>query len=222
MKETMKEKIIRLENEVSKLKKELEESYKREQQLLRENISLSDDKEEQFKKTPLYKQMERDLTNLKAENGLNKSYIKTLEEIRGKQAERILSLEEGIKIKNDTDDVEFKERDNILLQIENPDTEELKKIEKFNEIFAKSGVYMEIKKFQYTYIKINFDICKNKRGAGRKKKDIKGFYTLEEIENMIKEQGADKTAKILGISRATFFRKLKKRREWGEPNERFL
>lgn len=94
MKETMKQKIERLEKEVTELKKQLHESWAREQKQTSEIIRLKDGLEECFKETPLYIQMQRDLENLKAENALNKRYIATLEEIRGNQAEMILALEE--------------------------------------------------------------------------------------------------------------------------------
>ena len=94
MKETMKQKIERLEKEVTELRKQLHESWAREQQQIKEIIKLKDGLEERFKETPLYIQMQRDLDNLKAENALNKRYIATLEEIRGNQAEMILALEE--------------------------------------------------------------------------------------------------------------------------------
>lgn len=214
--ETMREKIARLEQE-------LEESYKREQQLIKENVSLRDAKEEQFKQAPLYIQMERELTSLKAENALNKGHIKAMEKLRDRQAERILKLEESIKVKSDTDiNINFDTRDTILLEIASPESEELKKIDKFNEIFAKTGVYLEIKKFKNEYIQINFDTEKNKRGAGRRQKNVKGSYTLEEVEKMLAERGADETAKVLGVSRATFFRKLKRCRNLNNPKENFF
>ena len=95
MKETMKQKIERLEKEVTELRKQLHESWAREQQQIKEIIKLKDGLEERFKETPLYIQMQRDLGNLKAENALNKRYISTLEEIRGKQAEMILELKKN-------------------------------------------------------------------------------------------------------------------------------
>ena len=95
--ETKAEMQKRLEQEISNLKKKLEESYEREQQLIAENISLKDNIEEQFKQAPLYIQMEREITNLKASSNLDKEYIKNLEEIREKQRIRIEGLENKIE-----------------------------------------------------------------------------------------------------------------------------
>ena len=40
-------------------------------------------------------------------------------------------------------------------------------------------------------------------------------YTLEEIQNKVKEQGADATAKELGLSRSRFYGRLKKAKDSG-------
>ena len=221
--ETKAEMQARLEQEVSKLKKQLQESWDREQQLIHENISLKDNIEDQFKQTGLFVQMQRELSTLKAENALNKGHIKAMEELRGKQATRILELEESIKFKNNTNiNINFETQDSILLPIENPETEEVKKIEIFNNLFNNQGVHLEILNLKNTYLKINYDTRKNKRNAGRKKKFVQGTYTLSDVEEMLKKSGSEAVANELGISRATFFRKLKKSREWGDPSERFI
>lgn len=225
--ETMKEKIVRLEKEISELKMRLKESWEREEEQNKKIIELENGLEEQFKQTPLYKQMQREITNLRAENSLNRGHIKILEDIRGKQAERIWKLESSIKIKNNTLEIEDSMTFLINIHDEKEKQDLLDKIKIFNDNFKQEGVELYLSehtinsKVVYCIV-ISYKKFKNKRGAGRKEKDVKGYYTLEEVENMIKEQGADKTSKILGISRATFFRKLKKCREWGELNEIFL
>lgn len=56
---------------------------------------------------------------------------------------------------------------------------------------------------------------KMKRNAGRKFKLSNYTYTLEEIQNKVKEQGADATAKELGLSRSRFYARLKKAKDSG-------
>lgn len=222
-KETQKEKIARLEQEVAELKKSRDESWLREQEATRQIIALQEGVEEQFKQTPLYIQMQREISNLKAENALNKVHKKAMEEIRYEQAERIAKLEESLKNKNDTDiNINIDTKEQILIEVESIGKEELKKIEIFNSLFAKHGVYLEVRDLKGKYIKIDFDTKKNKRGAGRKQKFVSGSYTLKEVEEMLKTSSAEEVANELGVSRATFFRKLKKSREWGDQNERFL
>lgn len=220
--ETKAEMKLRLENEVSELKKQLKESYEREEKAYKEISSLKDNSEDNFKQTGLYKQMQTEISNLKSENSLNKWHIKSLEEIRNKQANRILELEGSIKSKNDTKSLGFEEMDSILLEIEDQPVEEIKKIETFNNLYANDGVALELLSLDHTYIKINFDTRRNRRNAGRKQKFVQGTYTLSDIEQMLKETNAEEVAMKLGISRTTFFRKLKKSRECGDPNERFL
>lgn len=59
---------------------------------------------------------------------------------------------------------------------------------------------------------------KMSRGAGAKEKGIvdeKGYcMRLSEVETLMAELGADKTAEKLGIGRATLFRRLKKARDY--------
>ena len=62
-----------------------------------------------------------------------------------------------------------------------------------------------------------FEVCKKqKRNAGVRKKalaNVKGSSTtLSEVEALIAKLGTDETAKKLGISRATLFRRLKQSR----------
>ena len=54
-----------------------------------------------------------------------------------------------------------------------------------------------------------------KRNAGRKFKLSNYTYTLEEIQNKVKEQGADATAKELGLSISRFYGRLKKAKDSG-------
>lgn len=225
--ETMKEKIVRLEKEVLELKMRLKESWEREEEQNKKIIELENGLEEQFKQTPLYKQMQREITNLRAENSLNRGHIKILEDIRGRQAERIWKLESSIKIKNNTLEIEDSMTFLINIHDEEEKQEILDKIRIFNNSFKQEGVDLYLSEHEINNkviycIVISYKKIKNKRGAGRKQKDVKGFYTLEEVENLIKELGANETAMMLGVSRATFFRKLKKYKEWGDPNETFL
>lgn len=158
-------------------------------------------------KAEMQKRLEKEVKELRKE--LKESY------------ELITKLEDNIKA--ETVSIDLETQDNILLQVENNiETEELAKIERFNEIYGKEGVYLEIKNFRNTYIRIRYDTNKNKRGAGRKQKLVKGSYTLEEVEKMIAEKGAEEVSTQLGISRATLFRKLKRCRSLGNPTEHFF
>lgn len=96
-KETQKEKIARLEQEVEELTKSRNESWEREQQASNKILELENSVEQQFKQTGLYKQMQREIENLKAENALNKGHIKAMEELRYRQAERIEQLQRTLE-----------------------------------------------------------------------------------------------------------------------------
>lgn len=221
-KEQMKE---RLESEIKELREQRDSAWKENQELTRQLYEREDVVEEEFKKTSLYRQMERDLKMLESNVKAQNQHIKCLEEVRGNQVFMIEELQKSIQNKNNTivtSDFEGKDSMFFLLNEEDLD-EKIAKIEEFNRVFQKSGVILEVENINnLNVLKINYDTEKNKRGAGRKQKFVQGTYTLSDIERMLKETNAEEVAMKLGISRATFFRKLKKSREWGDPNERFL
>ena len=221
-KEQMKE---RLESEIKELREQRDSAWKENQELTRQLYEREDVVEEEFKKTSLYRQMERDLKMLESNVKAQNQHIKCLEEVRGNQVFMIEELQKSIQNKNNTivtSDFEGKDSMFFLLNEEDLD-EKIAKIEEFNRVFQKSGVILEVENINnLNVLKINYDTEKNKRGAGRKQKFIQGTYTLSDIEQMLKKTSAEEVAMKLGISRATFFRKLKRSRELGDSNKRFL
>lgn len=221
-KEQMKE---RLESEIKELREQRDSAWKENQELTRQLYEREDVVEEEFKKTSLYRQMERDLKMLESNVKAQNQHIKCLEEVRGNQVFMIEELQKSIQNKNNTivtSDFEGKDSMFFLLNEEDLD-EKIAKIEEFNRVFQKSGVILEVENINnLNVLKINYDTEKNKRGAGRKQKFVQGTYTLNDIEQMLKKTSAEEVAMKLGISRATFFRKLKRSRELGDSNKRFL
>ncbi|MBS6560508.1 MAG: hypothetical protein KH355_09585 [Clostridiales bacterium] len=221
-KEQMKE---RLESEIKELREQRDSAWKENQELTRQLYEREDLVEEEFKKTSLYRQMERDLKMLESNAKAQNQHIKCLEEVRGNQVFMIEELQKSIQNKNNTivtSDFEGKDSMFFLLNEEDLD-EKMPKIEEFNRVFQKSGVILEVENINnLNVLKINYDTEKNKRGAGRKQKFVQGTYTLSDIEQMLKKTSAEEVAMKLGISRATFFRKLKRSRELGDSNKRFL
>lgn len=221
-KEQMKE---RLESEIKELREQRDSAWKENQELTRQLYEREDLVEEEFKKTSLYRQMERDLKMLESNVKAQNQHIKCLEEVRGNQVFMIEELQKSIQNKNNTivtSDFEGKDSMFFLLNEEDLD-EKMPKIEEFNRVFQKSGVILEVENINnLNVLKINYDTEKNKRGAGRKQKFVQGTYTLSDIEQMLKKTSAEEVAMKLGISRATFFRKLKRSRELGDSNKRFL
>ena len=221
-KEQMKE---RLESEIKELREQRDSAWKENQELTRQLYEREDVVEEEFKKTSLYRQMERDLKMLESNVKAQNQHIKCLEEVRGNQVFMIEELQKSIQNKNNTivtSDFEGKDSMFFLLNEEDLD-EKIAKIEEFNRVFQKSGVILEVENINnLNVLKINYDTEKNKRGAGRKQKFVQGTYTLSNIEQMLKKTSAEEVAMKLGISRATFFRKLKRSRELGDSNKRFL
>lgn len=97
-KETMKDKIVRLEQEIEELKKQLCLAWEELEKSDKRYYELEEHTEEQFKKTGLYKQLEKEI-------GVLSEFRKTLErqleqeqEIRSKQVETILELQNEIEI----------------------------------------------------------------------------------------------------------------------------
>lgn len=92
-------------------------------------------------------------------------------------------------------------------------------VSKLNEILNNLGVTFEIiqeettakKTTNYLTISCNTQKMKEKmqRNAGRKPSVVKNAYTIGEIKEMAAELTAEEIAKRLGISRSTYFRKLK-------------
>lgn len=221
-KEQMKE---RFENEIKELREQRDSAWEENHKLTRQLYEREDIVEEEFKKTALYRQMERDLKMLESNVKAQNQHIKHLEEVRGNQVFMIEELQKSIQNKNNAIVIsDFEGKDSMFFLLNEEDlNEKMAKIAEFNRVFQKSGVILEVDNVNNSNVlKINYDTEKNKRGAGRKQKFVQGTYTLSDIERMLKETNAEEVAMKLGISRATFFRKLKKSREWGEPNERFL
>ena len=96
-----------------------------------------------------------------------------------------------------------------------------KEFKKLQELLKSMGISMiHDGKGSEEHVSIVWDDGKIKkiksRGAGKKEKFVIGDggcpITLSEVEDMIKELGADETAVKLGIGRATLFRRLKRAR----------
>lgn len=95
-----------------------------------------------------------------------------------------------------------------------PDDDEKKNLEKLNELLSKLNASAEFRKVKdYCFLRIAYDtndvqkICS--RGAGRPKKYLNSISTVEEVRERMKNETAEDIAESLGISRSTFFRKLK-------------
>ena len=100
-------------------------------------------------------------------------------------------------------------------------------IEKLQNLLEQTGIEIHyVKTNDSLFKKLNLGLLqfswdddvlqkKMKRNAGRKSKLSNYTYTLEDIQNKVKEQGADATAKELGLSRSRFYGRLKKAKESG-------
>ena len=139
-----------------------------------------------------------------------------------------LAVEKGLDYLLDTQKENvFKKENSIIFQLSQIKKENLDQIELFNYTFEKFGISLEyqnlIQHDTFNLI-INYDTNKIKRGAGRKQKtDInKEKLTLREVEELLKTETAETVSKRLGMSRATFFRRLKKNRELGNLEKRFF
>ena len=100
-------------------------------------------------------------------------------------------------------------------------------IEKLQNLLEQTGIEIHyVKTNDSLFEKLNLGLLKfswdddvlqkkMKRNAGRKSKLSNYTYTLEDIRNKVKEQGADATAKELGLSRSRFYGRLKKAKESG-------
>lgn len=100
-------------------------------------------------------------------------------------------------------------------------------IEKLQKLLEHTGIEIECEKNNNPmYAKLNLALLqfswdeeqlkkKLKRNAGRKHKLNNYTFTFEEIQNKVTEQGADATAKEIGLSRSRFYERLKKAKEMG-------
>lgn len=100
-------------------------------------------------------------------------------------------------------------------------------IEKLQNLLEQTGIKIHyLKTNDSLFEKLNLSLLqfswdddmlqkKMKRNAGRKSKLSNYTYTLEDVQNKVKEQGADATAKELGLSRSRFYGRLKKAKESG-------
>ena len=96
-KETMKDKIVRLEKEIEELKQQLHLSWEEQEKANRRYYELEEQKEDSFKQTALYKQMEREIS---VSNEFRKTLEKQLEQEREKirkQVDKIFALQDVIE-----------------------------------------------------------------------------------------------------------------------------
>ena len=90
-------------------------------------------------------------------------------------------------------------------------------IEEVNEVLKKIDVKLELEqknndivfKFFYNLEKMKRIITRNATGRKKKVPNANAQYTSDDIRQMMKTKTADELAKQFGLSRMTFFRKLK-------------
>ena len=92
-KEQMRE---RLENEIKELKAQRNQAWEENQDLERKLYDREDQIEEQFKQTTLYKQMIKEIEQLKTINAMNERTIKNFETDKTKLIERLEKLQKLI------------------------------------------------------------------------------------------------------------------------------
>lgn len=92
-KETQKAKIERLERELEELKQQRNSAWEEIEKVVKKYNEIQEAKEDAFKQTVLYKQMEKKIKDLEGTVKQKSGYIKTLEELRYSQAERIEQLQ---------------------------------------------------------------------------------------------------------------------------------
>lgn len=95
--ETQKEKIERLENEIEQLRVALQSSYDREMEKEEEIRGLLGSSEDSFKQTSSYLQMQRDLTTLEVSVSLKEKKVKKLEKDLGVLQEKLYQVEDAYR-----------------------------------------------------------------------------------------------------------------------------
>lgn len=101
-----------------------------------------------------------------------------------------------------------------------PDETDKESLEKLNTLLSRLNINFEFRKVKENhFLKINYDTDDVQRifsrGAGRPQKFVPSAPTVAEIRERMKTETAEDVAKSLGLSRSTFFRKLK----WAEEND---
>lgn len=102
----------------------------------------------------------------------------------------------------------------FLLDMVNDETKE--DVSELKEILEKIGMTLSIQKSEdgeRDFLMFNYDpenvLAKFSRNAGRKQAMTEGYLTFEDIKNMQKEMNNEEIIKKIGISKATFYRRLK-------------
>lgn len=94
--------------------------------------------------------------------------------------------------------------------------DDLKVLEKVNSVISKYGIEICIQNGNQDidFLRISYDGDKVKetfsRSAGRHRKYLDNYVSVEEIRERMKTESAEEVATSLGISRSTLFRKLKR------------
>ncbi len=106
-------------------------------------------------------------------------------------------------------------RESYTLKIkEMPETEQV--INRLRDVLAVSGIELEYFPVQNS-IKFNFDTSavqeKATRHAGRKRKTDDLRLTVGEVKEMLQRSGPKEIWEMLGISKATFYRRMKQMEE---------
>lgn len=106
-------------------------------------------------------------------------------------------------------------KESYILKIKNtPDTEQV--INRLRDVLLLSGIEIEYFPVQNS-LKFNFDTSavqdRATRHAGRKKKMDDLGLTVGEIKEMLQNSHPQEIWKLLGISKATFYRRMKQMEE---------
>lgn len=185
--ETQKEKIERLENEIEQLRVALQSSYDREMEKEEEIRGLLRNSEENFKQTSSYLQMQRDLRTLEVSVSLKEKKVKKLEKDLGVLQEKLYQVEDAYR---------------AIVQ-------EKQELETLHQ-----EVLQEKQELLHTYLELMVEVdamrpVHNARGAGRK-----STLSQEEIQKILelREEGYSykKIGNRMGLS-ATGIAKIIKR-----------
>lgn len=108
--------------------------------------------------------------------------------------------------------------DIMLYLSKKPTKEELEFLDKINRIMRKCGCFVHFydsskirtmsKDESFICLSINKELAHNSRGAGRRKKYV-GRIKVGDVRKMMETKSADEVAAELGVSRSTFFRRIK-------------
>lgn len=107
---------------------------------------------------------------------------------------------------------ETKTSERYEIGIMEKDSRLAERIRQINERIEALGIRLVPEPSEQGDVLLTMRVSKNARNAGKKRIsfiDNGVFCNADEIRQMIKAEGADKTAAYLGCSRATLFRRLK-------------